>query len=225
MITVLAVNYDSSEFARILVETVRGQSPVVIVDNSCRSQHIARAKVVDNTRGERTHGEGLNVGLKHVETDFVLILDIDCHLLTSNWKDPFLRIMEVSDCVTVQGPPQKPIRPACVFMRTKDAAELDWRATPGYRGHRITPEGFDVGILAYRSMVSKGFKIAYMDVVKPSRYGTINGEEYGLGGTSLCYHHWHGAHTEARTYDYPGIDLVADKQSLFHHFRKIKTSL
>ena len=35
----------------------------------------------------------------------------------------------------------------------ESAGAQDWRATSGYKGHRITPEGFDVGIVAYHQMI------------------------------------------------------------------------
>jgi hypothetical protein len=101
-------------------------------------------------------------------------------------------------------------------MRTKDARLYDWRATPGYKGHRITPDGYDVGVKAYLEMVFEGKNIKFMEVHKPSRYLTANGEEYKLQDyNDIVYHHWHGTHLRQRQVDYPEVDLIADKKKLF----------
>jgi hypothetical protein len=209
----LTVNYNSEDFLKVLFKSIDPITPIVVVENSHTPKKYPRASTIVN-QGEKTHGEGLNLGLKAVETEHVLILDVDCHIISSQWIKLFSKALEGYDVITVAGPPQKPIRPACVFMKTADAKKFDWRATPGYKGHRVTPEGFDVGIQAYRQMRIDGFKIKYMTTIKPSRYGTLNGEEYSIDDVALIYHHWHGSHLVERSSDYPDVDLLADKKKL-----------
>lgn len=231
MIAVLTVAWRSDDFVKLLVESVRRtggeESPIVVVANDDRDDAFRHTHTVRN-RADKTHGGGINAGLKEFDpakTDHVLILDADCHMLSKTWQADLLGAIDGSHAVTVPGSASKPLRPAFVFMRLADALTYDWRATPGYRGHRVTPEGFDVGVLAYHRMTGEGKVIRWMDVVKPSRYHTLNGEEYGLDGVPLAYHHWHGTHLAERAGDYPGQDLFADRDKLFRQARQGKTPL
>ncbi len=219
LIGVLAVNYNAPDFTSLLVQSLGNSTPIYIVENSI-APWSGLATVILNP-GEKTHGAGLNLGLRHIKEEYVLILDIDCHLLCHAWQSHFLNAASYHDVITVAGTSQKPIRPACVFMKTKEARQRNWSATPGYRGVRVTPEGSDVGILAYHAMKDAGLSFKFMDIVKPSRYGTLNGEEYALNGKNIVYHHWHGSHLIDRAYDYPDHDLILDKELLFRKKKRM----
>ena len=221
MISIVAVNHKSYEWAKLLIESARRFSEkkheIVIVENTkVGTQPIQDATVVDN-HGEPSHGVGLNVGVLAAQGEFCLVLDIDCHFLHGGWETAFQRALEGHHVVTVPGSEAKPLRPACMFMKTSVARGYDWRSTPGYQGHRVTPDGFDVGIIAYHEMVAAGLPIRWMEIIgkKAGRYPTINGEEYALMGIPYFYHHWHGTHLEYRQKDYPDVDLAADKELLF----------
>lgn len=162
------------------------------------------------------HGEGLNVGSRYAATldnQFVMFLDVDCHFLQPGWEEAFSKLTEKYDVIGGRGVPQKPIRPACMFMK-KEFSKYDWSATPGYKGHRVTPDGFDVAITAYHQMISDGVKIHLIES-KPNHYNTLNGEEWCIDETPYVYHHWHGTHLAERTVDFPGKNLFADKDVLF----------
>lgn len=147
------------------------------------------------------------------------MLDIDCHILAPGWEDAFLAAYEGHHCLTVQGSKEKPIRPACLFMKTKDARQYDWRASPGYRGHRITPDGYDVAIGAYHQMMEEVRSIRFLESAKSGRYTDREntGEEYGIDGIPYVYHHWHGTHLKARTADYPHLELQSLKEEVLHN--------
>jgi glycosyltransferase involved in cell wall biosynthesis len=168
---------------------------------------------------DTTHGAGLNMGVKEAKGDHILILDVDCHFIGTGWEMLFRKALNESyHCITVAGSVAKPIRPACLFMQTQHAKLYDWRATPGYQGHRITPDGFDVGIRAYHEMVEKKKPIYWMEKGEMglSRYETLTGEEYGLYNKPLVYHHWHGTHLKKRNeVDYVEHDLMGEKDKLF----------
>jgi hypothetical protein len=222
LITILTVDYNSHDFVKLMVESVRRfdteETPIVVVDNS-KEPDFVRGTIRIENQGEKSHGEGLNLGLKYVDTEYVLILDADCHVLSGDWKQDFRVGMGQWDVLTVAGPVQKPLRPACVFLNADLARSFEWRATEGYKGHRVTPSGFDVGIRAYHAMMQKKLRIGFMDAMRPNRYKTLNGEEYLIGGIPTIYHHWHGTHLNERSSDFPGLDLQADKDQLFKAIR------
>jgi hypothetical protein len=121
--------------------------------------------------------------------------------------------MEEYDLIGGRGVPAKPIRPACMFMK-KHLERYDWRDTADYKGHRITPEGYDVAILAYHQICADQHRVGFLEA-RQNRYGTLNGEEWCIDGVPLVYHHWHGSHLKERSVDFPGRDLFADKTKLF----------
>ena len=226
MISIVSVNYKSHDWACLLTESARRFSEeeheIIILDNTPGGENkpIPWAQVIKNAvPQDTTHGCGLNQAIAHASGHYVLILDIDCHFLVKGWEDRFRRVLNKSNyCISVKGSDVKPLRPACVFMQTQHARKYDWRATPGYQGHRITPDGFDVGIQAYHEMVKNNLPIYWMEKGDQglSRYETLTGEEYGIGKLPLIYHHWHGAHLEERNkVDYTEHDLLAEKDKLF----------
>jgi hypothetical protein len=89
----------------------------------------------------------------------------------------------------------------------------DFRDTPGYSGHRVTPDGYDVAIKAYYNMLQDGVRIKMINSIK-NKFGTLNGEEWCIDGEPLIYHHWHGAHLTERQVDFKE-DLKHDKDHLF----------
>lgn len=203
MISIITVNWQADEFAKILAESL-----------DIYTHNAYELIIVDNNRDNIGHGAGLNRGVEEAVFPFTMFLDIDCHALTHGWDEYFLALMEIYDVVGGRGVPQKPIRPACMFMRTGIAQQYDWRPTEGYQGHRKTPGGYDVAIKAYHQMLAANVPVRLINSI-PSRYKTINGEEWCIDGTPLIYHHWHGSHLKERSVDFPGQDLAADREKLF----------
>lgn len=220
MISLITVNFNSDEFASLLLESLeRYQSEpieLIVIDNSYSPSFRAkRGNIIVNDSADKSHGYGLNLGVQNASKDLCLILDIDCHFLIRGWENAFRSAIEGTPrCLTVAGPPEKPMRPACVFMPMSIAKKLDWRSTPGYQGHRITPEGYDVGIRAYHAMLANGVTMKFMEATRNNRYRTPTGEEYSLDGTPYIYHHWHGTHLGYRQRDYEE-DLQLSKDHLF----------
>jgi glycosyltransferase involved in cell wall biosynthesis len=202
-LSIITVNWRAEEFLRLLQESIErfttGSFEVIVVDNS------------QNNPG---HGEGLNEGAKLAKGDFTTFVDVDCHFLRYEWNDLLFPLAEEYDVIGGRGVPAKPIRPAFMFMKTEIARAYDWRSTPGYKGHRLTPEGFDVAIQAYHQMIADEKRLLLLDH-RPGRYGTLNGEEFLIDDEAFLYHHWHGAHLQERSVDFPGMDLFADRDLLF----------
>ena len=143
-----------------------------------------------------------------------MFMDADFHFIQSGWENAFLGLMEKYDVVGGRGVPEKPIRPACMFMKRRIAIAYDWRDTPGYKGHRVTPDGFDVAIKAYHRMVQDKVPMLLLEA-QSNRYGTLNGEEWCVDGVPYVYHHWHGTHLRERQVDFPDNNLMTDKELLF----------
>lgn len=200
-LSIVTVNWKADDFLAVLRESVElfTSSPYEFI-------------VIDNSTQNRGHGEGMNLGAAQATGQYVMFVDVDCHFLRPGWDLPL--VTSGLDIIAGEGVPEKPIRPACLFLRADLARRYDWSATPGYKGHRVTPDGFDVAIRAYHQMVADGVSIKLLSP-RSNRYGTLNGEEWWIDGQPILYHHWHGSHLTERSVDFPGRDLFADKEVLF----------
>jgi len=197
------------------------QSSLIVVDNSDQRLRVNELNVyqflMKNNVG---HGEGLNFGIKKSiemfpKNKFVMFLDVDCHILKNNWEEQFIKQMETFDVIGGKGPPSKPIRPACMFMKKSIAESYDWSPTDGYKGNRITPGGYDVAIKAYYKIMLDNLKIGFLEKNKNNRYQTHNGEEWCVNNIPFIYHHWHGSSLHIRQEEFPDVDLQQDKNKLF----------
>lgn len=225
MISIITVNWNSYDFLYLLVESLERFSSIpyelIVIDNSedrlrVNDNHVYQFLMPKNIG----HGRGLNNGVAKAQEMFprnpyVMFLDVDCHFVSYGWEFPLIKSMQKFDLVGGRGVRSKPIRPACMFMK-KELAKYDWADSTGYRGNRVTPEGYDVAIKAYYKIQADGFNVGFIEPTK-SQYATLNGEEYVLDNQRICYHHWHGSCLEIpeRQQDFPGKDLVADKAELF----------
>ena len=220
MISIVVVNWNSDDFITLMLESLFLYTKfffhpyeLIVVDNSTNPKRYDGCKHIINN-ANLGHGEGLNIGSREASGDYVMFLDADCHFINRGWEDAFLTLMKTVDVVGGKGVPVKPIRPACMFMKAHIAKKYDWRASPGYKGHRVTPDGTDVAIAAYRQMIQDEVPIQLIESQK-NRYGTLNGEEWCIDGVPYIYHHWHGAHLAERQVDFPNNDLQEDKALLF----------
>lgn len=225
LISIVTVNYNSYDFLQLLAESLREYASLdyelIVVDNSTNPQELdpilygpTQQLILGHNLG---HGTGLNIGASRSWTRYTMFVDVDCHFTRAGWEEECLGQMTVRDIVAGKGVEVKPIRPAFMFMKTEIAKKYDWKATPGYQGHRVTPDGFDVGISAYHQMLLDNVKIQLVEPEpKPNRYGTLNGEEWSIyGGRPFLYHHWHGTHLKERSVDFPDKDLFSDKERMF----------
>lgn len=223
MISIITVNHNTYDFLALLIESLYlfSENPyeIIVIDNSNKQQQLNLAHVhqffMPNNIG---HGNGLNKGVTKAHelfpnNPFLMFLDSDCHIIKPRWDNYFLKKMTDYDLLAGKGVPSKPVRPACIFMRTQ-LGNYDWTASEGYKGNRLTTGGYDVGIQAYYKIMADRFRIGFIEGKKNS-YGTLNGEEFCIDETPLVYHHWHGSHLEQRKDDFPDHDLITDKNLLF----------
>jgi len=223
MITIITVNWNAYDFLDLMIESLTFYSrypyELIVIDNSTEKRTLQKPQVHQFFMHDNIgHGRGLNHGVKKAydlfpHHPFLMFLDVDSHILCHGWEAYFISQMRQHDIIGGKGVTSKPIRPACMFMKS-EMGKYDWCDTTSYGGHRKTPEGYDVAILAYHRMQADGRSVGFLDRNK-NRYGTLNGEEWCLNGCPLVYHHWHGSHLKERSEDFPNSDLFADKAKLF----------
>ena len=201
LLSIVTVNYLANDFLELLRESIQifTKNPYEFI-------------VVDNSYDNIGHGQGLNQGIKQAKGEFVCFVDVDCHFLHYGWDDLCLQL--TYNVIGGKGVPSKPIRPCFMFMKRDIALEYDWQADDGYKGQRITPDLYDVAIRSYYQMIEDKISIQLLES-QPSRYATINGEEYLINNTPICYHHWSGTYLQHRQKDFPNNDLFLDKVNLF----------
>jgi glycosyltransferase involved in cell wall biosynthesis len=222
MISIVTVNWNAYDFVGLLIESLYLFSEVpyelIVIDNSDPKEHLNFPHVHQFFMPTNIgHGRGLNHGVNKAyelfpNNPFLMFLDCDCHFLKHKWESAFIGKMKEFDIIGGKGPPSKPIRPACMFMR-KDIGKYDWADSQGYRGNRATPGGYDVAIKAYYKIMADNLKIGFLQSTS-NRYGTINGEEWCIDGVPYVYHHWHGSHLKQRQEDFPNHNLMDDKNKL-----------
>jgi glycosyltransferase involved in cell wall biosynthesis len=207
MISLITVNWNAADFLDLLIESTEIFSSrpleIIVVDNSLQKRPVQRPHVIYHpTTSNIGHGAGLNLGVTLANPNFpyLMFLDVDAHFISHGWEEPFIGMLAEFDVVGGRGVPAKPIRPACMFMK-KEFGKYDWRDTPGYKGHRVTPEGMDVAIKAYHEMLKDGVKVGFLDG-HDNHYDTATGEEWAIQGRRLVYHHWHGSHLPNRQVDF-----------------------
>jgi len=224
MIAIITVAWNSYDFLDLMIESLEMYSTfpyeLIVIDNSTEKREIHKPHVHQfHMEINIGHGRGLNNGVAKAqelfpEFPFLMFLDVDCHILRHHWEAPFLSKMKKYEIVAGKGVPVKPIRPACMFMKKGIGRKYDWRDTRNYGGHRVSPEGYDVAILAYHRMMADRVPLDFLPT-KKNRYRTANGEEFCINGVPLVYHHWHGSHLVERQVDFPNVDLLEDKSKLF----------
>ena len=217
MLSIITVTWNSYDWLDLLLESLERFTSckynIIVVDNSVDPIKLDNVHQIINNENIG-HGAGLNLGVTHVENEFTMFLDVDCHVLCYGWEQHFLNLMNEFDVVGGKGVPQKPIRPACMFMKTEIAKKYDWQATPGYKGVRGCVPGTDVAIGAFHQMIADNVPIKLLEPNK-SHYESLNGEEFWIDEKPLIFHSWHGSHLAERQVDFPNDDLIQDKKRLF----------
>lgn len=215
MISYVVVNYNSYDFLNLLLKSISKFSSidheVIVIDNSFEKKTLeVNSNVFFYYQNYNIgHGEGLNLGITKATKKYILLLDVDCHFLYPNFDK--LLICQKEDIITVPGTIKKPIRPAFLFSKKELIENYDFNSSLNYKGNRITPDGYDVGILAYYKMLEENRTFFWMNK-KKNRYKTLNGEEYCINDISIVYHHWHGSHLKERQIDFPNDNLIEDKE-------------
>jgi len=201
-ISIVTVNWWAERYAQLLVDSAVKKAKSAnfdffIVDNSknlTRStfRDDCRHLVVHSIPGTNLgHGAGVDYAMDNITSEYVLLLDIDAHILADRWdekllaaynSDPAIKLLAAAD-----GGKLKPVRPLCMFFKKETIIEnsISFQAV-NHGGVK-----FDVGIHAYfRILTEYGDKsVGYLPYGK-TQYKDVLGTEYTLNGERFIYHNW-----------------------------------
>lgn len=138
------------------------------------------------------HAKGLEKLIPQAKHNTILVLDIDAHVLLPNWNLELMKLKEEAwgkgyRLIAGEGGQLKPVRP-CVMLFERDYF-LENQCT--FQAITIQGAKFDVGILFYYQVLSKGGKVAFFKYGKGS-YKNCIGNNYMLHKQPFVYHHWYG---------------------------------
>lgn len=213
MITVLIVNFNSSQFIELSLEALDkltlNEYQVFIVDNGSKlkDQNNLKAVIGDNPQvklffrqqsvsGSLGHSEGLDFLIKKVKSKYTVILDADAIFLKKNWDEILLK--ELNDQIKIIGTPvvgntKKPNDFPLIFgvmMETKIFKELECIFLPGIinkgedTGWQIRNKYFDNG---YRGTC---FEVKNTRIYKDGPFGSVLCAEYYFPENSLILSHF-----------------------------------
>lgn len=229
-ISIVAVNWWGDDFARLLQQSVlektKNSFELIIVDNSASYKSLASYMKVIRPGGNIGHGRGLDLGVAEARGEYILIMDIDCHILLKDWDRMLLEIFENSDiklaCAS-DGELLKPAKPLAMFFKKETIAKNNI----SFRAVNLGGVKFDVGVHAYFRILSDyGNKAIYQFPAARTNYKGVLGSEYCLNGERFCYHEWYGTRfygpdgrMERETID--GLTFKAHLESKENLFKQI----
>ena len=118
LITVVTVNYNTSDFIRLMLYALSRLTlhpyKVMICDNGSKENEISTLKKIagkynnvelifrrQTSIGSIAHGEALDILIEKVDTKYTVIMDSDCTFLIKNWDD--ILIGRINDEVKIIG--------------------------------------------------------------------------------------------------------------------------
>lgn len=233
MITVIAVNYNTFDWMRLLVASVRRfadpvtrvPTEVLIVDNAStdgsREWLAAQKDVYSYCLNHNIgHGKGLDFALRQAATRFVLVLDIDAHVQRYGWDVDLIRLYQSGApkrrLIAAKGGEEKPIHPCFMFFERRVFRDMQLSFVP-------TP-GYDVGRKIYYDLEAAGFETLRVAPGYESGdrkyYPDVFGTEYYVYSKPTVYHQWYSARMShvadgGAIDNYAKADFMRDKERLF----------
>jgi len=201
MISILAVNYNSLEWMRLLVKSVRKFTTVpyeiIVFDNASVDGSVDWLKAQTDIKTivspmNYGHGHGLDRLLKEATHAFCLVLDSDAHIMRRNWDYDILDLYHSKPTrrlIAAKGGDLKPIHPCVMFFRCNYFRKegLKFSAT---REH-------DVGRKLYYDITDKGYEVFGLNVgyEKPGVkfYEGVYGDIYYINRQPTFYHNWYSS--------------------------------
>jgi len=222
-VTVLTVNWNSSSFVKVLVDAVRASSPasteILVVDNGSTddsrdyfaSRDDVRTVLLSRNFG---HGVALDIGVGHVDTEYLAVLDVDAFPISSDWLDRAIEDLNAGARIVGAHMHRNFVHPCFLVTRTQMVHEFDLTFRPvGSLATRdsAAPLFLDVAeAMSQRVLIKFGGSGALRFYEVTSRRGPGNaGEVYG----DLVYHNQYA--TQGRHHDL-ALQIFAEAVDKYH---------
>ncbi len=175
-LTIVIVSYQSGEFIRQNIELINGINSsriakIIIVDNAHESLDakidlpntivISGAHRCDGETASDHHHAGIQLGINHVESKYLLILDPDFYIIRKEWIQDILSFMQ-SQNIAILGAPWHPQHfvkwryfpcSHCLFIDTEKIPICEVDLSPGF-----TQEFPLQAKLVQRSIITRGYQ-------------------------------------------------------------------
>lgn len=173
MISIISVAYNSKEWEDILRFSAR------------KTKGDYELLIHDNTGFNIGHAGGVDKLIKEAKGEYILLLDIDAHILLDNWDEEMLKIE--ADLIAAEGSISKPVRPCAMFFKREWFLENNFSFKP------VKTKDFTIDCGVYFAMAAeqKGFKVKTLKCAK-TEFKDVWGNEYLLNGKRFVYHNWYG---------------------------------
>ena len=158
LITVLTVNYNTSDFIELMLYSFSKLTinpyKVIICDNGSKNKDISKLKVLaqendcvellfrqQTKSGSIAHAEALDLLIEKIDTKYTVIMDSDCVFLLKNWDE--ILIKNINDKTKITGSTSPENRsgnrvgggnfplPFAVLFETEIYKQLDLSCLPG----------------------------------------------------------------------------------------------
>jgi hypothetical protein len=193
MISIIAVNYKTKDWCDILIDSIIRNSEeeheIIIVDNSGEIDN-PKARVIKPESNLR-HCGGADLGVKEAKGEFILLLDIDSHILRKGWEKDLFEEYNSNDKVRIvgaKGGDLKPYRPCVMFFRKDYFIDNNFSFEPV----KVKDMSLDVGVYFAMKTLHSGFRIMPLQV-RDNIYQDVWGDTYYLKSQPTFYHNWYSA--------------------------------
>jgi len=223
MISIVAVNCNTLDWMKLLVQSVRKFTTVpyeiIIVDNNSedgsqvwlKEQRDVLALMMNRNFG---HGKGLDFGINYAEHPFIMVMDIDAHLQRKGWDldffDLYTKDKDIKLIAAKGGDPEGKLtcQESIEKWATANAKKKPIHACFQFFNKKFFKEnklsfepreGQDVGRKNYFDIIGLGYKVhriapGYEDAVEKRKfYPGSFGDNYYLFGEPFLYHNWYSA--------------------------------
>jgi glycosyltransferase involved in cell wall biosynthesis len=224
LISIVAANINSPEWAELLVQSLRRftkvEHEIIIIDNGSLERNLewlrAQPDIVLVEAGENLgHGGAMDMGTIVAKGRYVCVLDIDAHVQRDGWDTDLIALYSADPktrLIGCIGPSHKPLHPPLFFYER--AFILDNGLSFAYQPD-VDKRSTDTAQLVYWQILDLGFKVERLE--KGAKvYEEKRGDEIVIAGKSSIYHSWYGVRFQENG-DHPKLEL--DGYKLEDHLR------
>lgn len=206
-ISIISCNYNSKQFAEILVKSIikfsNEKYPIYIMDNS-NEQELFTCDDYKVIKLEKNvgHGAGIDHLLNnYVDTEYTLVMDIDAHILRAGYDLEFLNIINNKPSIGLIAPYRniaKPIHPGVMFFKTEDFKNKIPIKHFNLKVENDISFQLDVGQLAPILLSQKLGKDTYTLKWQRSIFDGVRGDTWLLNNKETFYHFGYGTRLYGR---------------------------